>query len=64
MENDSKEIKKQIEGLETGVALVYAPNAVLDKNDDGSIVKATGRLLQMDIRKRVTQDGGESIMAV
>jgi DNA helicase HerA-like ATPase len=55
---------RQIEGLETGEALVYSPNAVLDKSDDGSLEKATGRLLRLNIRKRITCDGGESVMAV
>ncbi|KAH7396264.1 hypothetical protein BKA66DRAFT_596907, partial [Pyrenochaeta sp. MPI-SDFR-AT-0127] len=63
MDND-KEIMQQIEGLQTGEALVYAPNAVLGMNDDEKIIKATGRLLRLNIRKRVTFDGGDSIMAV
>ncbi|KAI4672234.1 uncharacterized protein J4E78_000734 [Alternaria triticimaculans] len=62
--NDDKALMQQIEGLETGEALVYCPSTVLAKNDDGSLVKATGRLLKVNIRKRITQDGGESIMAV
>jgi DNA helicase HerA-like ATPase len=63
MDGDEK-IMHDIEGLETGEAFVYAPNAVLDKNEDGTLVKATGRLLRLNIRDRVTLDGGESIMAV
>ncbi|KAH7371751.1 hypothetical protein BKA66DRAFT_423668 [Pyrenochaeta sp. MPI-SDFR-AT-0127] len=62
--NNEKDIMRQIEGLETGEAMVYAPNAVLDMAEDGSLVKATGRLLRLNIRKRITRDGGESIMAV
>lgn len=62
--NDDKEIMRQIEGLETGEALVYAPSSVLGKNDDGTLIKATGRLLRVYIRDRVTRDGGQSIMAV
>ncbi|KAF2023671.1 hypothetical protein EK21DRAFT_80342 [Setomelanomma holmii] len=62
--DDDRQMMHQIEGLETGEALVYSPNAVLSKNDDGSLEKATGRLLRLDIRKRITRDGGESIMAV
>ena len=62
--DDDKALMQRIEGLETGEALVYCPNTVLAKNDDGSLVKATGRLLKVNIRKRITQDGGESIMAV
>jgi hypothetical protein len=62
--DDDKAIIHQIEVLETGEALVYSPNAVLGQSEDDSLVKATGRLLRLNIRKRVTQDGGESIMAV
>ncbi|KAF2826955.1 hypothetical protein CC86DRAFT_370060 [Ophiobolus disseminans] len=62
--DDDQATMRDIEGLETGEALVYAPNAVLGKHDDGTLVKATGRLLKLNIRDRVTLDGGESIMAV
>ncbi|XPS80812.1 hypothetical protein M3J09_012758 [Ascochyta lentis] len=62
--DDDKAIMQQIENLDTGEALVYAPNAVLGKNEDGSLVKATGRLMKVSIRNRVTLDGGASIMAV
>jgi hypothetical protein len=62
--DDDEKIMHDIEGLETGEAFVYAPNDVLDKKDDGTLVKATGRLLRLNIRDRVTLDGGESIMAV
>jgi hypothetical protein len=63
MENDNT-LMQQIEGLNTGEALVYAPSAVLERNDDASLVKATGQLLKITIRKRITHDGGESIMAM
>jgi hypothetical protein len=62
--DDNKALMQRIEGLGTGEALVYCPSTVLGKNDDGSLVKATGQLLKVNIRKRITQDGGESIMAV
>ena len=62
--DDDKAIMQQIESLETGEALVYSPNAVLGKNDDGSLTKAIGRLMKVNIRNRVTLDGGASIMAV
>jgi hypothetical protein len=62
--DDDEERMHEIEGLETGEALVYAPNAVLGKKEDGSLIKATGRLLKLNVRNRVTADGGESIMAI
>ncbi|KAH3998766.1 hypothetical protein HBI38_094290 [Parastagonospora nodorum] len=63
MEND-EEILRQIESLETGEALVYAPNAVMGKEEDGTLIKLPGQLLKLNIRKRITKDGGESIMAI
>ena len=64
LNDDDKTLMQRIDGLETGEALVYCPSTVLAKNDDGSLVKPTGRLLKVNIRKRITEDGGESIMAV
>ncbi|KAH8731841.1 hypothetical protein GQ44DRAFT_641702 [Phaeosphaeriaceae sp. PMI808] len=62
--NNDEDTMRQIESLETGEALVYSPNAALGKAEDGSLIKAPGRLLRMHIRKRITRDGGESIMAI
>jgi DNA helicase HerA-like ATPase len=62
--DDDNDTMRQIECLDTGEALVYSPNSVLEKNFDGSLVKATGRLIRLSIRKRITRDGGESIMAI
>ncbi|KAI8933441.1 hypothetical protein NX059_010055 [Plenodomus lindquistii] len=64
MGDDDRTIMRRIEGLETGEALVYCPNAVLGKDDTDALIKATGRLMNVRIRKRITADGGESIMAV
>lgn len=63
VEEDWK-IMQCIEALDTGEALVYCPNAVLGKNEDGSLVKPIGRLMRVNVRNRVTLDGGASIMAV
>lgn len=62
--DDDKAVMQRIESLETGEALVYAPSAVLGFDGGGGVVRATGRLLKVDVRKRVTLDGGASIMAV
>jgi hypothetical protein len=62
--DDDKNIMQRIEELATREALVYAPTAVLGKNEDGSLVKGTGQLLKIDVRDGVTQDGGASIMAI
>ena len=61
---DDASVMQQIENLETGQAFVYCPSAALGMNDDGSLFKATGRLLRVHMRTRVTLDGGVSIMAV
>lgn len=53
-----------IECLEIGEALVYAPSAVLGKKDDETLIKATGQSLKLSIRNRVNLDGGLSVMAV
>lgn len=61
---DDWDIMQRIEALDTGEALVYTPNAVLGKNEDGSLIKPIGRLMRVNVRNRVTLDGGASIMAV
>jgi hypothetical protein len=43
---------------------VYASNAVLGKEENGKLIKAIGRLLEVDIRRRVTADGGQSVLSV
>ncbi|KAM3086270.1 hypothetical protein ACMFMG_000407 [Clarireedia jacksonii] len=61
---DHNELMGKIEKLRTGAALVYSPNAILDIDDDGGLVKSTSKLLEMYIRRRVTADGGQSILSV
>ncbi|KAH6613032.1 hypothetical protein C7974DRAFT_418131 [Boeremia exigua] len=63
LESDGQ-IMQHIEALETGEALIYCPNAVLGKSKSGALIKATGRLMRVHIRHRITLDGGVSIMAV
>jgi hypothetical protein len=53
-----------IESLKTGTALVYSPNAVLGQDKDGRLVKGTGRMLEVRVRKRITRDGGQSVLAM
>jgi hypothetical protein len=57
-------VMEAIEGLKTGTALVYSPNAVLDRGKDRGLVKGTGKLMRIKVRKRVTSDGGLSVLAV
>ena len=70
-ERDLKEIFETIVNLEAGQALLFSPSAMLDlANDLGEsnspIVKAKKlglRYVKMRVRKRLTADGGRSILA-
>jgi hypothetical protein len=53
-----------IENLKTGTALVYSPSAVLGQDEEGCLVNGTGRMLKVSIRKRITSDGGQSVLAI
>ncbi|MCJ1397594.1 hypothetical protein MMC11_000789 [Xylographa trunciseda] len=72
-ERDIKTILKQIVQLEAGEALLFSPTAMLDLVQQmpymGSARKSTVEKLGMEyikmrVRKRLTADGGKSIMAV
>ncbi|KAF2646780.1 hypothetical protein P280DRAFT_486334 [Massarina eburnea CBS 473.64] len=54
----------KVESLKTGTALVYSSGAVLGWNDEGGLVKGTGKMIKVNIRKRITSDGGQSVLAV
>ena len=64
---------REIVNLNTGEALVFAPSAVVDllENEDGTEVTGVDAIKQqgtnvfkMMVRKRITVDGGRSIVAV
>lgn len=60
---ESKEnFLREIEKLRTGTALIFCSSAVLGMNEDGSLLRGTGRLLKVSVRKRVTADGGQSVL--
>jgi hypothetical protein len=73
---DKDMLMRRIEGLKTGTALVYSPNSVLGWEEtpveDGNgvsiarprLIKGTGKMLRVSMRKRITSDGGASILAV
>ena len=55
----------QIVELRVGEALLFAPNAVLDVSGiSGRVKKLSNGVLKVRIRKRVTEDGGRSVMAM
>jgi hypothetical protein len=62
-EEDRETLMERIEGLSTGTAIVYSPNAIL-RYTDGKMKKGTGKMTQMKMRKRITADGGQSVLAV
>ena len=57
-------------GLRTGEALVFAPTAVVGKAGGGKEAegvqwgKLSEGMLKVRVRKRVTWDGGKSVVAV
>lgn len=53
-----------IERLKTGTALVYAPTAALGRDERGTLITGVGKMIEVNIRKRVTSDGGQSLLAV
>lgn len=53
---------RHIVQLRVGEALVFAPSAILAFNE-GHLVKGNDVVLKLRVRKRVTRDGGKSIMA-
>jgi DNA helicase HerA-like ATPase len=57
-------VMEEIESLKTGTAIMYSPAAVLGRNRDGSLITGTSRMIKVSVRKRITSDGGLSVLAV
>lgn len=53
----------QIVELRVGEALVFSPNAVVGVGGDGAVRKLGSGMLKVQVRNRVTEDGGRSVMA-
>lgn len=53
----------QIVELRVGEALVFSPNAVVGVGGDGTARKLGSGMLKVQVRNRVTEDGGRSVMA-
>lgn len=60
---DRKLLLEDIEALKPGTALVYSPKGIFGTDDEGALVKGTGKLMRVSVRKRITADGGQSILA-
>ena len=65
---DVERIFKQIVNLNAGDALLFSPAALLDTlgQDDGhqKPIKLGSKYLKIHVRKRLTADGGRSVMAI
>jgi hypothetical protein len=57
-------LMQRIESLTTGMAIIYSPNAVLGCDEGGNLITGTSRMVNVSIRKRITSDGGQSVLAV
>lgn len=56
---------REIMRLRTGEALVFAPSAICEARDDaGGRTMGVGDLIRMRMRKRVTWDGGRSVICI
>lgn len=68
---DIKQIFQLIVNLEAGQALLFSPSAILDVEDESTaedalvsrVQKLGLRYVKMKVRKRLTVDGGRSILA-
>ncbi|KAL2066032.1 hypothetical protein VTL71DRAFT_2103 [Oculimacula yallundae] len=64
-QGNKADLQKKILRLKTGEALVFAPSAILGASDDAGERKIdTNTLFSMRMRKRVTWDGGRSILCI
>lgn len=57
-------LMRRIESLTTGTAIIYSPNAVLGRDECGNLITGTSRMINVNIRRRITSDGGQSVLAV
>lgn len=68
-EDLAKELFSKIVALRTGEALIFAPSAIIGTRKTGILlekkehVRLGNGVLKVRVRKRVTRDGGRSIMA-
>jgi hypothetical protein len=60
---DHKLLLEDIEALKPGTALVYSPKGIFGNDEEGGLLKGTGKLIMVRVRKRITADGGQSILA-
>ncbi|KAJ4377270.1 hypothetical protein N0V83_000094 [Neocucurbitaria cava] len=61
---DLESLMRRIESLTTGRAMVYSPSAVFGCDESGNLITGTSRFVSVNVRKRITSDGGQSVLAV
>ncbi|KAF1354313.1 hypothetical protein EJ07DRAFT_132806 [Lizonia empirigonia] len=64
MDENRDNLMRRIESLKTGRAIIYSPSAVLGLNKYGKSIIGTSRMINVRIRRRLTSDGGQSVLAV
>lgn len=60
----SEELFKRVLNLRVGEALLFAPSALLGSADESAPRRLGSTLLQIKVRKRLTWDGGKSIVCI
>ena len=61
---DRESLMRRIESLTTGKAIIYSPSAVYGRYESGELITGTSKLISVSIRRRITCDGGQSVLAV
>ena len=64
MAEDRESLMRRIESLTTGTAMIYSPNAVFGCDESGNLTTGTSRFVSVNVRRRITRDGGQSVLAV
>ena len=62
-DGDLEKLFQDIVALKTGEALVFSPTAMIDVDEAGHAEALGHQFFKMRVRKRLTADGGKSIMA-
>jgi hypothetical protein len=58
------DLMRRIESLKMGQVILYSPSAVLGFDDHNRLVTGTSRMIDVRVRRRLTSDGGQSVLAV
>ncbi|KAI1537805.1 ATPase [Pyrenophora tritici-repentis] len=64
MDENHDDLMRRIESLKTGRAIIYSPSAVLGLDEYNRLIMGTSRMIDVRVRRRLTSDGGQSVLAV